>query len=315
MRHLLAIRDLEVKDIQDLLELAADIKKNKPTPSTTKSSEQRVLGMLFFENSTRTRVSFEQAARGLGMQYTSFGVTGSSIAKGESLKDTVITLRSTGVDALVMRHDASGAPYLAAKFFNGPVINAGDGMHEHPTQALADAMTILEHFPSVKGLRISIVGDIFHSRVARSNIWLLSKLGAEVRLVGPRTLLPRYPGGLPASLYSDLATGIANADVVMALRLQKERMGDGLISSVSEYASQFQINSRTIRIAKPECLVMHPGPINRGLELDDAVADGKNSVISEQVENGVFVRMAALKWAFSNKLDNKAAVTAKGAKS
>jgi aspartate carbamoyltransferase catalytic subunit len=197
-----------------------------------------------------------------------------------------------------MRHNSSGAPYLAARFFGGPVINAGDGMHEHPTQALADAMTILEHKERIKGLSVAIVGDVMHSRVARSNLWLLSKLGADVRLVGPRTLLPRHPGHLPVSIHYDLASGIEGADVVMALRMQKERMDGGLVSSMSEYAFMYQVNAKSLRGAQPDCLVMHPGPINRGLELDDWTADGPNSVINEQVENGVYVRMAVFANAF-----------------
>lgn len=286
-------------DIQRLLVSSARLKKvclaGKPLPQFP----GKVIGMLFFENSTRTRVSFEMAAGRLGFSHTSFGVMGSSMSKGESLKDTVLTLKHEGVDGLVMRHESSGAPYVASRFFGGPVINAGDGMHEHPTQALADALTIIEHKGKPDGLQVAIVGDIQHSRVARSNLWLLSKLGAEVRLVGPRTLIPRYPGHLPASIHYDLYSGIENADVVMALRLQSERMSGGLVSSIGEYASMYQINNLALRFAKPDCLLMHPGPVNRGLELDDAVADGKHSVINEQVANGVFVRMAVLETAFN----------------
>ncbi|MGI8922736.1 MAG: aspartate carbamoyltransferase catalytic subunit [Fimbriimonadales bacterium] len=297
--HLLSIREMVAADIQRLLVSSARLKKvclaGKPLPQFP----GKVIGMLFFENSTRTRVSFEMAAGRLGFSHTSFGVMGSSMSKGESLKDTVLTLKHEGVDGLVMRHESSGAPYVASRFFGGPVINAGDGMHEHPTQALADALTIIEHKGKPDGLQVAIVGDIQHSRVARSNLWLLSKLGAEVRLVGPRTLIPRYPGHLPASIHYDLYSGIENADVVMALRLQSERMSGGLVSSIGEYASMYQINNLALRFAKPDCLLMHPGPVNRGLELDDAVADGKHSVINEQVANGVFVRMAVLETAFN----------------
>ncbi len=298
--HLLSIREINTDQINELIARSQSLKKAVRENGSLPNYKGKVVGMLFLEDSTRTRVSFEQAARKLNFDVTSFGVQGSSMSKGESLKDTVLTLKHEGIDALVMRHKSSGAPYLAAKFFEGPVLNGGDGMHEHPTQALGDALTILEHKNSISGLRVAIIGDVLHSRVARSNIWLLTKLGAEVRLVGPRTLIPRYPGHLPASVHYDLANGIADADVVMCLRLQKERMESGLISSTGEYASLYQINSKSIRYAKPDCLVMHPGPMNRGLEIDDSTADGKNSVITQQVENSVFVRMAAFDWAFEN---------------
>jgi aspartate carbamoyltransferase catalytic subunit len=299
--HLLSIQELDVETISSLLNSSAEMKRLTLSAGQLPQFRDRVLGMLFFEDSTRTRVSFEMAAWRLGLQYTSFGVKGSSMAKGESLKDTVLTLRHEGVDGLVIRHESSGAPYLAAKFFGGPIINAGDGMHEHPTQALADALTIQEAKGDIRGLKVAIVGDVLHSRVARSNMWLLTKLGARVNLVGPRTLMPRYPGNMPAAIHYELQPGIEDADVVMALRLQKERMNGGLISSLGEYASLYQINHRTLQYAKPDALVMHPGPINRGLELDDLVADGKNSVINQQVENGVFVRMAALAAAFTER--------------
>lgn len=292
--HLISIRETDKKRIDELLRLAVEMKSGTLDNTTLPKYDGKVIGMLFLENSTRTRVSFEMAARRLGFGYTSFGVSGSSIAKGESLKDTVLTLKHEGVDGLVIRSQHSGAPYLAARFFNGPVLNAGDGMHEHPTQALADAMTIMQKKGSLEGLKVAIVGDVQHSRVARSNIWLLNKMGAQVALVGPRTLMPRYPGQLPAAIHYDLKSGIENADVVMALRLQKERMGVGLVSSVGEYASLYQVNARTLQWAKEDAIVMHPGPVNRGLELDDATVDGKQSVINEQVENGVYVRMAAL---------------------
>jgi aspartate carbamoyltransferase catalytic subunit len=220
--------------------------------------------------------------------------------KGETLKDTIMTLRYERLDGLVMRHRASGSPTLAARFFGGPVVNAGDGSHEHPTQALGDALTILERKKEIAGLTVAIVGDVEHSRVARSNAWLLSRLGAEVRFVGPRTLIPTQTSMLPGSVFYDLAAGIDGADVIITLRLQKERMEEGMLSSVGEYAAMYQINRDNLRFAKPDCLVMHPGPINRGVELDDESADGENSVIRAQIENGIFVRMAALDWAFSN---------------
>jgi aspartate carbamoyltransferase catalytic subunit len=296
--HLLSIRELPKEDIETLLKLSLEMKtawqKQQPLPSFA----GKVVGMMFMENSTRTRVSFEQAARRLRLDTCTFGVMGSSMRKGESLKDTVLTLMHEGIDALVIRHHCSGAPYLAARCFHGPVINAGDGMHEHPTQALTDGMTILERKGKINGLKVAIVGDVLHSRVARSNMWLLSKMGADVHLVGPRTLMPRLAGRLPATLHYDLFPALEGADVVMALRLQKERMGQGLISSLGEYASMYQINQRTIRFAAEDCLVMHPGPMNRGLEFDDRVPDGPQSVIHQQVENGVYVKMAVFTWLF-----------------
>jgi len=220
------------------------------------------------------------------------------MAKGETLKDTILTLKYERLDAIVMRHNASGATQLAATFFGGPVINAGDGEHEHPTQALADAMTIIERKGSIQGLKIAIVGDVMHSRVARSNAWLLTKLGAELNLVGPRTLMPPVMSHLPGAIQYDLLAGIEGCDVVMCLRLQRERMDSGLLSSIGEYRRLYQVNQRALRVAKRDAMVMHPGPINRGIELDDLTADGVASAIHQQVENGIFVRMAALHWAF-----------------
>jgi aspartate carbamoyltransferase catalytic subunit len=305
-RHLLGIRHLDKEQIEDLLSLAADFKlriiEGKPVPKL----EKLVVGMLFFENSTRTRVSFEQAAYYLGMKTANFNASSSSMAKGETLKDTILTLRYERLNGLVMRHRMSGTPSLAARHFGGPVINAGDGQHEHPTQALADALTIIERKGDLAGLVVAIVGDVEHSRVARSNAWLLSKMGAEVRFVGPRTLIPPYSGMLPCTVYYDLATGIAGADVVITLRLQKERMSEGMLSSLGEYASMYQVNRETLRYASPNCIVMHPGPLNRGVEVDDVAADGEQSAITSQVENGVFVRMASLYWAFSELRESEA---------
>lgn len=290
---LLAIRTLERPAIEDLLDLAADLKArilaDEPVPNLSK----KVIGLLFFEDSTRTRVSFEQAARYLGMGASNFAARASSMNKGETLKDTVLTLRYERLDGLVIRHPSSGAAVLAARHFGGPVINAGDGRHEHPTQALADALTIRERKGGIEGLTVAIVGDVAHSRVARSNAWLLSKLGAEVRLVGPRTLMPTATAMLPGAIHYDLRSGIADADVVIALRLQKERMSRGLLGSVGEYADAYQINRESLAFAAEDPLVMHPGPINRGIELDDEAADGEASAIADQVSNGVFVRMAS----------------------
>ncbi len=298
MRNLLAIRHLEQTEITDILNTAADFKELMSGGNYVERVGRRSVGLLFFENSTRTRVSFEQAAHYLGYHVVNFSGAGSSMSKGETLKDTILTLKHERLEAMVMRHKASGAPALAARYFEGPVINAGDGQHEHPTQALGDALTILERKGDIQGLKVAIVGDVEHSRVARSNAWLLHKLGAEVRFVGPRTLLPSHTGKLPGTVYYDLATGIADADVVMCLRLQRERMAQGLLGSTGEYTRMYQINRSTLRYADPEAIVLHPGPLNRGVELDDAVADGDASCILEQVTNGVYVRMAVLDWVF-----------------
>lgn len=297
MRNLLGIRNMSQREIEEILLLAGEyklrIKSDKPVDALKK-----VVGMLFFEDSTRTRVSFEQAAYYLGMKSTNFAGTGSSMSKGETLKDTILTLRYERLDALVMRHKSSGSPALAAQFFGGPVLNAGDGRHEHPTQALADALTIIEKKGGLAGLTVALVGDIEHSRVARSNAWLLSKMGANLRFVGPKTLLPDHSGLLPGQLYHDLEEGIKDCDVVIALRLQKERMLNGLGSSVNEYAKMYGISREKLRWAASDCILLHPGPINRGVELDDSAADGDQSAITSQVENGIYVRMAALQWCF-----------------
>ncbi len=297
-RNLLGIRNLEADEIAGLLSDAAEFKARVIEGRDVPSLGRKTVGMLFFENSTRTRVSFEQAAYYLGLRSANFASGGSSMSKGETLKDTILTLRYERLDGLVMRHKASGSPTLAARHFGGPVLNAGDGQHEHPTQALADALTIMERKGSLEGLRVAIVGDVEHSRVARSNAWLLSKMGADVRLVGPRTLIPHQTGMLPGKVFYDLGAGIQECEVVICLRLQKERMQDATLSSVNEYARMYQVNAETLEWAAKDCLVMHPGPLNRGIEVDDVAADGAQSAITAQVENGIFVRMAALNWCF-----------------
>ena len=296
--NLLGIRNLEPDQITALIELGQDFKKRVRSDEAVPNLSKKVVGMLFFENSTRTRVSFEQAAFYLGMRSSNFATSASSMSKGETLKDTILTLRHERLDGLVMRHKSSGAPVLAAKHFGGPVINAGDGQHEHPTQALADAVTIIERKGRIEGLKVAIVGDVKHSRVARSNGWLLEKMGAEVRFVGPRTLLPAQTASLPGAFYDELDEGLEDVDVVICLRLQKERMEQGMIGSVGEYAHMYQINAERLKVAEPDCIVMHPGPINRGVEIDDPTADGERSAITSQIENGVFVRMASFYWCF-----------------
>lgn len=299
-RHLLGIRHLEREEIAELLDLAQAFKRRVLDGKTMQNGANKVVGLLFFEGSTRTRVSFEQAAHYLGYRVTNFASTASSMSKGETLKDTILTLRYERLEALIMRHRASGAPTFAARYFGGPVLNAGDGQHEHPTQALGDALTIFERKGTLEGLTVAIVGDVEHSRVARSNAWLLSKMGAKVRFVGPKTLIPKNVSMLPGTVYYDLGAGMQGADVVICLRLQRERMEEGQLSSVNEYRRLYQVNRHTLRYANPGCLVMHPGPLNRGVEVDDLSADGDASAISQQIENGIFVRMAALHWVFQD---------------
>jgi aspartate carbamoyltransferase catalytic subunit len=299
-QSLIGIRYLSAEQIAELIASGQHYKQEILAGTEFNVKPQKVVGLLFFENSTRTRVSFEQAAHYLGYRVSNFAASASSLSKGETLKDTILTLKGERLDGIVIRHRASGSPALAARIFGGPVLNAGDGEHEHPTQALGDAVTILEHKPSLEGLKVAIVGDVLHSRVARSNAWLLSKMGAEIRFVGPKMLMPAHMAMMPGKVYNELLPGIHGADVVMTLRLQKERMADGLLSSIGEYRKLYQVNKETLKYAAPDALVMHPGPINRGVELDDYAADGPQSVIGEQVENGIFVRMAALNWVFSD---------------
>jgi len=249
---------------------------------------------LFYENSTRTRTSFELAAKIMSADTTSISVAGSAINKGESFKDTLLTLEAMGIDLFVIRHGASGSPHFAARTVKAHVINAGDGMHEHPTQGLLDMLTILENKERFDGLKVVIVGDIMHSRVARSNIWGLSKMGADVRVCGPSTLLPAEIEKLPVTVFTDLGAALDGADVVNVLRIQLERMDRGFFPSVREYARLFGISKDRLRGCKPDVLVMHPGPMNRGIEISPEVADGEFAVITDQVTNGLAVRMALL---------------------
>ncbi|OGO49516.1 MAG: aspartate carbamoyltransferase [Chloroflexi bacterium RBG_16_68_14] len=261
---------------------------------------------LFYEESTRTRASFELAGKVLGADVINISSSGSSVQKGESLVDTVRTIQAIGADVLVIRHSASGAPYLAAREADFRVVNAGDGWHAHPTQALLDAYTIRSRLGDVRGRKVVIVGDITHSRVARSNLWGLTALGAEVVVCGPPTLLPAGLDGLcarddavegdlpPVRVEHDLDQAIEGADVVMALRLQKERQQAGLLPSLREYSRLYQVNSERLARARPDAFVMHPGPINEGVEISAELAHGARSLIEEQVTNGVAVRMAVL---------------------
>ena len=290
-RSLLGTESLSPEEIQGLLRLARRMQSGKPRPVL---KDKRV-GLLFYEASTRTRVSFEYAAKALGAQTAVITATASSIEKGESVIDTGYTVRALGADCIVMRHPSSGAPHLMARHLDIPVINAGDGMHEHPTQALLDAYTILKHKPKIAGLKVVIVGDIFHSRVARSAVYLLTKLGAQLVLCGPPELAPEVAGTLASnvSVTRHLEGALRGADVVMMLRIQKERLGT-LQLRLDDYIGYYQLTAERLKLAKRDALVMHPGPMIRGLEITAEVADGPQSVIREQVESGVYVRMAAL---------------------
>jgi aspartate carbamoyltransferase catalytic subunit len=249
---------------------------------------------LFYENSTRTRMSFELAAKYLGGIAANITASGSSVEKGETLIDTGITLDVMGVDVIIMRHPMSGAPHLLAKHVKASVINAGDGMNEHPTQALLDLFTIQEHYGRIEGLKIAIIGDVLHSRVARSNIYGMVTMGANVFVAGPSTLMPQGLESLGVTAGTNVEAALKGADVVMGLRIQKERQQAGLFPSVREYASYFGISADRLKLANPGALVMHPGPVNRGVEMSSYVIDGPTSVINTQVQNGVAVRMALL---------------------
>jgi aspartate carbamoyltransferase catalytic subunit len=256
------------------------------------------IATLFYEASTRTRASFELAGKMLGADVINVSASGSSVEKGESLIDTVRTLEAMGVDIVVMRHGSSGAPYLAARWLSGAVLNGGDGWHAHPTQALLDLYTIRDRYLSLHGLKVAIVGDVLHSRVARSNAWGLTAAGANVWFCGPPTMLPQWSSAEellpPVRLTTRLEEGLDQADVVMVLRLQKERQTAGLLPSIREYVNLYQVNQQRLALAKPGALLMHPGPMNEGVEISPAVAHGLQSSIEEQVTNGVAVRMALL---------------------
>jgi aspartate carbamoyltransferase catalytic subunit len=254
----------------------------------------RTVVNLFYEDSTRTRISFEAAAKRLSADVINFGAKGSSVSKGESLKDTALTLQAMGADAVVIRHPASGAPHRLAEWVAGSVVNAGDGTHEHPTQALLDAYTMRERLGRVEGLRVAIVGDVLHSRVARSNVRLLATLGAQVTLVAPPTLLPVGVGAWPCEVAYELDPVLAKTDVVMMLRVQRERMNESFFPSAREYSRRYGLDSRRTALLPDHAIVMHPGPMNRGMEITPQVADSARSTIVEQVTNGVSVRMAVL---------------------
>jgi len=290
-RSILGTDQLTVSQIEAILKLARRMDPRRP-PQLLRG--KRVV-LLFYEPSTRTRTSFEFAAKALSATTTLITATSSSIEKGESLIDTGWTVTSLGADIIVMRHPSSGAPYLLSRFIPVPIVNAGDGLHQHPSQALLDALTITNHKRRLKGLRVVIVGDVFHSRVARSNAHLLSKFGAEVIFCGPIDLVPDVAATLApgVGVCHDLDAALRGADVVMSLRIQKERLAGKRIS-LEDYIAQFQVTPQRMKLAKPDAIVMHPGPIVRGLELANEVADGPQSCVHEQVANGVKTRMAIL---------------------
>jgi aspartate carbamoyltransferase catalytic subunit len=294
-QHLLGIEGLSSQEINDLLDLADSyVELSRQIEKKQATLRGRTQINLFFEASTRTQSSFELAGKRLGADVMNMAVRSSALSKGETVLDTAMTLNAMHPDLLIVRHHASGAVELLAQKMGCAVVNAGDGQHEHPTQALLDALTVRRRKGKLEGLIVAICGDILHSRVARSNIQLLNKLGARVRLVAPSTLLPFAVERLNCEVHRDMRTGLEGADIVMMLRLQLERMNGAFVPSVREYYRFFGLDQEKLDLAKPDALVMHPGPMNRGVEIDSAVADGVQSVIREQVEMGVAVRMAVL---------------------
>ena len=301
MKHLLSINDISKLEAISILDTAQELARVSDGPmKKLPTLRGRTIVNLFAEDSTRTRISFEAAAKRLSADVINFSAKGSSISKGESLKDTAQTLQAMGADAVIIRHGASGAAQRLAdsQWMSGSVINAGDGTHEHPSQALLDAFTIRKHLSKgasdLTGLRVAIVGDVLHSRVARSNVLLLSKLGANVILVAPPTLLPVGIESWPCDISYDLDSVISSVDAIMMLRIQMERMSELFFPNAREYSRYFGLNSDRMKALKSDAIVMHPGPMNRGLEITADAADGARSVIVEQVANGVSIRMAIL---------------------
>ena len=301
MRHLLSIADLSKPEAISILDTAVELARvSDGAVKKLPTLRGRTIVNLFAEDSTRTRISFEAAAKRLSADVINFSAKGSSLSKGESLKDTALTLQAMGADAVIIRHSSSGAPQRLAdsSWMQGSVINAGDGTHEHPSQALLDAFTIRKHLgkgsSDLQGIKVAIVGDVLHSRVARSNVLLLNLLGAKVTLVAPPTLLPVGVESWPVAVSYNFDEVVASVDVVMMLRVQQERMSDLFFPNARECSRYFGLNSERLAIMKPSSIVMHPGPMNRGLEISADVADSARSVIVEQVANGVSVRMAIL---------------------
>jgi aspartate carbamoyltransferase catalytic subunit len=297
MRHLLSTEDLSRDDALLILDTAEELSRvSDQTVKKLPTLRGRTVVNLFFEDSTRTRISFEAAAKRLSADVINFAAKGSSVSKGESLKDTALTLEAMGADAVVIRHPASGAPHRLAYsgWIDAGVINAGDGTHQHPTQALLDAFTLRRHLGSLDGRRVTLVGDVLHSRVARSNVALLSTLGVDVTLVSPPTLLPVGVESWPCAISYDLDEELAKSDAVMMLRVQRERMNAAYFPSAREYSRRYGLDARRSTLLPDHAIIMHPGPMNRGLEITAEAADAGRSVIVEQVGNGVLVRMAVL---------------------
>jgi aspartate carbamoyltransferase catalytic subunit len=297
VQHLLSIADLTTEDLDQLLRLTdafVEVSK-RPIPKVPALRGKNVV-WLFYEDSTRTRLSFEQAAKRLSADTMTFSVGSSSVSKGESLRDTVLTIEAMGVDAIVVRHRSAGVPWQVARWLEDrvSVVNAGDGWHEHPTQALLDCYTLRQHRKSLEGLRIGIVGDVKHSRVARSDVLAFTALGAEVALVAPPTLLPPSLEGWPVRVHHDLDAVLGDLDVVYLLRMQQERMTEHLVPTLREYTARYGLTRRRVDALHEDALVMHPGPMNRGVEISAEVADLPRAVIIDQVRNGVAVRMAVL---------------------
>ena len=295
-RHLLGIKNLTQQDISLILQTAQQFKDVLQRPiKKVPSLRDITIVNLFFENSTRTRISFELAEKRLSADTVNFSASGSSVSEGETLLDTVNNILSMKVDMVVMRHSASGAPHFLSQHIPAAIINAGDGINEHPTQALLDAFSILERHPTLEGIKVCIVGDILHSRVAQSNIYLLKKMGAEVTVCGPPTLIPKYiDKAFDVRVEYNLKRALEWCDVANVLRIQLERQNQVLFSSLREYSLAYGINKKLLADLPKRITIMHPGPINRGVELDSDVADSDQSVILQQVENGVAVRMAVL---------------------
>ena len=304
-RHLLGIEGLSPRDITALLDLAdeaVDVSRQVEKKKATLRGRTQI--NLFFEPSTRTQASFEIAGKRLGADVMNMSVASSSVQKGETLVDTAATLNAMRPDIIVVRHHAAGAVHLLARKVDCSVVNAGDGAHEHPTQALLDALTIRRRRGRIEGLVVAICGDILHSRVARSNLILLQALGARVRVIGPTTLMPSGIERFGVEVFTDMRRGLAGADVVMMLRLQRERMNGSFVPSVKEYFRRYGLDAEKLAAAAPDALVMHPGPMNRGVEISSEVADGAQSLIREQVEMGVALRMAVLE-ALARHLPNR----------
>lgn len=296
-KDLLGLQYLPADEIMSILKNAVKMKEIVLSDKKkTNTLEGKTVVTLFYENSTRTRMSFELAADYMGAHAANITASGSSVAKGESLIDTAKTIDAMGTDILIIRHGSSGAPHLIAPLVKASVINAGDGLHEHPTQALLDLYTILEKKGRIEGLKVAIVGDVYHSRVARSNIFALKKLGADVSVGGPSTLLPRGLENTGAKVFKSVQEAMIDADVVMGLRIQLERQKSGLFPSLGEYNRFFGIDDKRMCFAKDDAIVLHPGPVNRGVEFSSELVDGASSCINEQVTNGVAVRMSVMEW-------------------